>query len=50
MWKVLQRKPRDVPNLRDLWKVRFHTRVDGGLAEPREALVRGPKPSASAGS
>ena len=48
MWKEVWRKPQDVPNLRDLWKVRFHTRVDDGTAWPRRELVRGSGPTVSA--
>ena len=48
MWNEAWRKPQYVPNLRDLWKVRFHTRVGAGTAWPRGELVRGPGRSASA--
>ena len=39
MWKGLWRKPRDVPNLRVLWKVRFHTWLGEGPGRGLDGVV-----------
>ena len=49
MWKEDRREPEDVPNLRELWKVPFHSWAGDGLAGPSMELVRRPGATLSTG-